>query len=954
MSEFTTDQQLALDFPGNVIVSAGAGSGKTRVLVEKYIRLLAEEHPDWPVEAVVAITFTRKAASELKSRIVRRVNELLAQPDVPAARGARLMQIRNDVGAAAIGTIHTFCGRILREFALEAHLNPDFTIVEGAQESVLRAEAVKQTIAEATASAGSELYHALLVLLNLMSPSSLQKVLAEMLSSRASYLLPATHYMEADPEQLFEQLTQFHADYVAELRRAQADAWLRLFRELEGTCQAGTVKSYASQALALWPADPVEEWRIIANLLDEILPKLLTTAGTCRKADFKKAGIEEHDPVRQRVEELGIAYKRSAVNDLTAEDRRDLDISRQLARLFLRAVDIYLELRGGEAEEGGQLLDYADLEIYAEQMVRENRTVRSLLRKTYRYLIIDEFQDTSQQQWNILQTLCCDDDKNALPARLFVVGDRKQGVYGFRDANVRLFSEVAELVTGGNEEWLGERGSITMAANFRTLRAPLELINRVFERVLAEVKNEYAVAFEPLTLQRIDGDGGCVDFLFVPSEASSEDDDGPSKLTADETRTEEARIVAAHIARQIHDGGIKPADIAILLRKRSGFSAFETALRAHGIPVVVQQGSSMFHQPELADAIAALNAVVYPHRDLGFVHYLRSPGVGLSDDLLLKISRTPGRSYYDKVQRVLGEKQFRLDDTWYPLNSAEIERLEFAVTTLREARLMVDLVPPHEIVERLFSRMGLPVIALATRRGAQAVANLEKLLAVARSSEFLTYEEFLEYIAGELESENGTAEAADLVSADAVKIMTIHASKGLEFPVVYLPCLGAGVQGRTGMTSGDGEKWMTLRLSSEMREDKVFLAEYFKERVEQQTLAEERRVLYVAMTRCRQKLILCSSQPGSRSKNCFYEMLAEEFTTAQFDGRIMTAEDFSEEELNPEAVGDSQTAGVDGGIRSLSHEARLEMALRAACWVAPGGDSICPAGQKAGETDESR
>src|SRR5690606_5181550 len=124
MFTFTPDQQMALDFPGNVIVSAGAGSGKTRVLVEKYFRLLVDEHPDWPVDTVVAITFTRKAAAELKSRIIKRVLGELEQETEDGPRRRRLVQLRNDVGAAPIGTIHNFCGRILKEFSFDAHLNP--------------------------------------------------------------------------------------------------------------------------------------------------------------------------------------------------------------------------------------------------------------------------------------------------------------------------------------------------------------------------------------------------------------------------------------------------------------------------------------------------------------------------------------------------------------------------------------------------------------------------------------------------------------------------------------------------------------------------------------------------------------------------------------------------------------------------------------------------------------
>lgn len=926
MLSFTPDQQLALDFPGNVIVSAGAGSGKTHILVEKYFRLLVDAHPTWPVESVVAITFTRKAAAELQTRIIRRLTQELEKLALPPDRMARVLQVRADLGAAPIGTIHTFCGRILREFAFDARLNPDFGIVEGARETTLRLDAARQAMAAATADAGGADYQALLQILNVMSPIALENVLSGMIAGRSNFLRPARKYLELTTDELFVELQSLHADYVRQLYEEISAEWLPLLDYLVRVCQPGTVQAAAAAAQEALTACADDEREACRLALDNFVELALTKTGTCRKAEFKKAGIDDFDEVRASIEAAAGRFKKAVLEDLGAEDRRDLELTRHLARLFQKAVEIYGQLRGGgESDDEVQLLDYADLEVLTEKMLAERPRLARLLQERYRYLIIDEFQDTSEQQWNILKALCLDENGEALPDRLFVVGDRKQGVYGFRDANVQLFAHVQEIITTANPEWEGGRGAVSMMANFRTSAVPLDTINRVFEKVLNSVESRWAVEFDALTLTRKD-DGGCVEYLYVPA---PESEDGKTvRVTAQQQRDNEAALVAAHIARAVANGK-RPGDIAILTRRRSVFTPFEEALQARGIPVITQQGLNMFHQPELADALAALNSVVYPHRDLVFVHYLRSPGIGFTDDLLLKISRTPGRSYYEKAVRVCSDGKFRLDDAWYPLTPDELERLNFALDTLRTARHMVGLESPYEVCRYVIETLGLRLIARSTWRGEQAVLNLQRLLDMARSAEFLSYEDFLQYVQSEENTDRGTGEIVDLSNADAVRIMTIHAAKGLEFPTVYLPDLNSGVGGRLDTVDGDGENWMTLRLPPEMRsETPVFLSEYFRKRDDEQSMAEERRVFYVAMTRCEQHLVLCASEGKVAGKNRFYEMIEPEFSDARANSNLMTPDDFSDEELYPETTVDyempaEEKMGRDSRVAAALHAARI-------------------------------
>jgi len=927
MFNFTEDQSMALEFPGNVIVSAGAGSGKTRVLVEKYFRLLVDEHPEWPVDSVVAITFTRKAAAELKARIVRRVLDELKLDNGGNVRRKRLMEIRREVGAAPIGTIHTFCGRILREFAFDAQIDPDYVVLEGAEEGALRLQAARETIAEITAMNSGQLYTDLLILLNMLSASRVTELLAGMLAGRPSYLSPAKRYASSSIDELFENLKVFHWDVVGAVREDFAKRWHAAFSDLANRALPGKVYDAASQAIADWPADPINMWSKCEVIIENAMGSLLTAKATCRVREFKQAGIEEFDGIRETIQKLGTSYKKAILSDLSEVDRLDLERSQRLVRLFLQAVDQYEKLRGGGRDQAeAQMLDFSDLELMAHKLVTRSSEIRRKLRSNYPFLIVDEFQDTSQSQWDILRPLVTGEDGNLRQAALFIVGDRKQGVYGFRDANVQLFSQVQALVTQSNYEWNGSEGLVSMSANFRTTEVPLTFINKVFDRILSEAGNAYGVEFEALTPMKFETPG-CVEFLIAGGdESESGEADESAKLSADDQRENEARLVAAHISSLLESGEAKPRDIALLFRKRSGFNDFEVALRERGIPCVVQQGLNLFQQPELADLTAALNAVVYPHRDLVFVHYLRSPFIGFTDDLLLKIARTRGRSYWDKANRVLIEGRYQLDDRYHLITVRESERLAFALGVLEKIRALVGRVPPYNVVKAMVDELGVLVTVMAGYRGTQAVANIEKLLDVARSAESLSFEDFLNYIKSEEQSLKGTAEAADLTTADAVKIMTIHAAKGLEFPVVYLPSLNAGTSGRMGDVNSDGAEWLTLRLSKSLVDKPPFLANYFSMVAQKQSNAEERRIFYVAMTRCEKRLILCANVDAKPRGETFFQWIADEFESAKGTPLFKTNADFKAMETFVGSTEQFHSAGFSSRPRGE----RIEAALRAA------------------------
>lgn len=888
---FTPDQLTALQFPGNVIVSAGAGSGKTKVLVEKYIHLLLD-HPEWAVESVVAITFTRKAAAELKLRIVETVLKMIEakHPDIQ-----RLKDIRNAVGAAPIGTIHNFCGRVLREFAYDAHVDPDFAILEGAEEVAAKIKAVRAAVASAADGRDPDTYQALLQLMTLYSASQVENMLIGMLGKRQTYSRAASRYTAQNLRTLFTELKDFHASQVAPRRQHYKAQWLAVLTELRDRTLPGVVKDLATQIIDTWKNTDAENWSAYEALIQSAIDGLLTKALTCRKREFTKAGIEDFDAVRDRLEQLAKAYSRETLRDLNSIDQYELQRGRQVSLLFLKAADEYAQLRGGQDDADVQLLDYEDMEMLAARLLT-NKEAMHKIRKRYPFLILDEFQDTSQAQWEILSPLVTDEKGSLVKDSLFIVGDKKQGVYGFRDAQVNLFSALQRQVAESNEDWLGSRGAVSMRANFRTHSVPLEFINKTFERLLHDPGNTYAVDFEPLDARVTEGCGR-VEFLLAGESVS---DDAPDlvdtdvELTDDAEVITEAELVAAHANRLIKSGEFKAGDIALLFRKRSAFTEYEEALRNYNIPVVSQQSSNLFHQPELAEVMAALEVILYPHRDVTFVHYLRCASIGFPDDLLLKIGRSPGKSFYDKARNVARMGQYQLDDTWRPISDQEAARFAFALGLLATARSMVAHRDPYYIVKYVIDELCIYHTVAASYRGKQAQANLDKMLLQARAAGSLPFEDFLDYLDSEKQSSAGLGEAIDLSITDAVKIMTVHSAKGLEFPVVYLPNTNSSAAGFPDTVTGDGADWISVRMPSGLSEGNSFLMDHFARIATEQQKAEERRIFYVAMTRCRNVLVLSGNPDKQARGETFYQWIEDEFTQAERDGLLKRVCDYPE------------------------------------------------------------
>lgn len=863
--QFLSQQQAALDYQGNIAVSAGAGSGKTRVLVEKYFRLLVDEHPDWPVESVVAITFTVKASTELKGRIVKRIQDELRRQDLAETRRYRLLELRREIAAAPIGTIHNFCSRVLREFAFDARLNPDFAIVEGAQESSLRKEAVQGALAAATQQPGAQLYQDLLVLLALYNRRQLQQLLESMLRQRGAMSPVAQRYVRTDLDVLWEELQHFHMQHVEQKRqqaRADLQNCLKNFAasatEVEGLCH-GWLENIRKAM------HTEGTWVLLGSIAEDILSHFFTQKGTLSKKAEKTYGLQGSSECLKRVYDACKIFGSSALRDLGDLDRENLQVSQMLARIYLEAEEGYNASRSAsQSTDEVDLLDFADLELRAEKLISENASVRKRLRERFRYLIVDEFQDTSEVQWRILGPVVCSDDQSMLSSRFFMVGDRKQGVYGFRQASSRLFNHVSQLVTESNDLLSGPHlGNLCIAYNFRTLPRPLTAVNSLFETIMGAAHSEHDVQYEALEPQR--SGEGLIEVLVTEQSSDGEDDN--------ETPPAEADVVAMRIHDLLGENPekLKPGDFAILLRRRKNFPVYEQALRQRGIPFTTHGGSSLYEQQECCDLIAVLRLVAEPDNDIVAAQVMRGSLFNFSDELLLKLSLVPGDSLLAKMSAVVaGERPAHK----VRLSTAELERVTVLQHLLLALQRRAGMVNIDELLTMTCESTGAYALLGGGPRGEQAAANVQRLLDLARTMELRDLDEYLGFIDSELADGRGESEASlELPSDAAVKIMTIHAAKGLEFPYVILPELAVAPAARRDEVLTDGTSWLAVLKCLSAETAALFLPSWIQDRKAQAALAEEKRVLYVAMTRCRDGLILSAARGSRGEDKSFFAMI---------------------------------------------------------------------------------
>jgi ATP-dependent helicase/nuclease subunit A len=816
------------DLDANLSVEAGAGTGKTTVLIDRVAAILRAGRAS--VDQIAVITFTEAAAAELAGRLRQRLEEALETADDGEER-ARLRDALGNLHRAHIETIHAFAACLLRERPVEAGLDPGFEVLDDLQAELAYGAAYDAWLRGVLSHGSPQIVTAIGRGFGLDQIASLARIVHGHRS-----LLPLTpEVAAADPVQALIAQMATHAD---ECRRLLPSVGC----DEIGAADMEAIVDFA-QRLAELRDDPEEMDRAI--LFNP--PKLAPNSG--RQGDWDDAQSCRDSK----------AMRRQARADITAAQEA---LRTQAIVGVLPLVERFVAAHEAQRKAEG-LADYDDLLAWARDMLADSAEARAYFRDRFRVLVVDEFQDTDPVQTDIVLCIASDDDPGddwlamtPRPGALTVVGDPKQSIYRFRGADIAIYDAVRRGPLADGQE--------QMVQNFRSVGGVLGWANRVFDRVLVEQVGVQPANSPLMTgLARLEDESLSVCVLHGT----------PAGTSAGEVRTEEARLLALQIRQAVEDGWTvrdratgteRPAswgDVVVLLPRRTQLDTYLDAFRRADLPVRAEGGRSFFQRQEVRDLANLLLAIDDPRDTVSLVACLRATVFGCSDeDIYLHTAAGNALDY-------------RLDHTDSPASVAE------AMAVMKDLHDLRSRVSLAQLVRAVLSKTRLIEIALAGWDGQQSAANLVKLADRARAfsasgagglrafAQWLT-----EKRASSDEAEASIAEETD----DVVRVMTIHAAKGLEFPVVALANLHT--QARTDIEPVPDRAARRLHVRVLDRGTRFvtpgFDAAWDAEKAQKE--AEEKRLLYVAVTRARDHLIVpvpCPQEKAGPMLSALYPSL---------------------------------------------------------------------------------
>jgi ATP-dependent helicase/nuclease subunit A len=861
----------------DVVVMAGAGSGKTRTLVARYLALLAE---GCPLRGAIAITFTEKAAREMRNRVREQIRRYLEKPGLPEAERERWQGLYGGLDAARIGTIHGLCSEILRSHPAEAAVDPRFTVLDEGQANLLQRQAVAETLGWAAEDSN------LAPLFGLLGERGLRETLAALLRRR----LDAAETFSRMPDDVL-------ASWQAVLVERQAQTLAGLMAHFDWQDAAAVVRS--NQAAV--PDDLLEIQRrtALAALRDaqgrDTPDRLaaLVPLGEIRLSGGRvgawSGGKEQIEEVKAALKVLRRLWSGSEVLHLylTPLDKVLADALPDLRACFDFMCDRYAALKSER-----EALDFDDLEAGALALLEGNAAVRARWSDEAAALLVDEFQDTNDRQRRLARCLNTGSNVETLndPApvmrdrgsnvqtlttdggagKLFIVGDAKQSIYRFRGADVTVFREERERIAraGG--------AVLSLDTSYRAHRELLEGLNDLLRPVLgedADPSRPWAEPFARLRPYRQTAGSGFVAPHIEIHLALGPKSEGGLDRAADALAERLASLVEAQGIFVEGDKELRRldyGDVAILCRASTSFSAYEDALERAGIPFLTVAGRGFYGRPEIRDLLNGLSALADPTDDLALAGLLRSPALALSDAALYGLAAARRGEAFERlndgtlerpapVARDRGSGVGTAPHLWDVLRELGAElpgedggRAARAAGLIAELHAQAGRAPVADLLKAFLDRTGYRAALIAAGQ-TRAARNVAKLLADAHASGLVGVGEFLEYV-GELR-DSGTREGEARSTAEgAVQIMSVHAAKGMEYPVVVLGDITYRPPSRNGILFDADLGALLPQRDDEKNTAAVYqLARWV---ADDQEAAESDRLLYVAATRAREKLIL--------------------------------------------------------------------------------------------------
>lgn len=897
---FTKEQQQVIDTRNrNLLVSAAAGSGKTAVLVERIIQMiLNKEHPV-DIDRLLVVTFTNAAAAEMRERIRQAIDrELAVDPfNEHLQKQAALLH------KAQITTIDSFCLFVIRNHFHEIGLDPGFRVADEGELKLLQQDTLNELLEQEYDAADTKFLQCVEYFTGGSNDQVLIQYIEKLYDFAESYPWPEDwllgcmeDYKIADVEELngtqwCRYLTSHVRFMLEELagklrqacRLAECPAGPYMYGELlekeaEMLEQASKKETYQEQYEVM---EKITFGRLPSKKDDSVDPALRAMAQQLR------------NEVKKQIEKLKGDFLLRSPEQALAQMQRACPMVEELVSLVL-TYERMLTQKKREAN----IIDFGDMEHLALQILltkEDGEIVPTKAAKEYREcfdeILIDEYQDSNLVQEYLLTAVSGEQDGRN---NRFMVGDVKQSIYKFRLARPELFMEKYHTYT--KEESDCQR--IDLHKNFRSRREVLEGVNTLFQKIMGQelggiVYDEDAALYEGASYP--ENNGNETEYLLFTQEEES----------GESVRSFEARAIAAKIRTlyqnfQVTDketGALRPVqyrDMVILLRTNSGWAEeFKETLQKEGIPAYVSLRTGYFEASEIRELLQFLHVIDNPRQDIPLYGTLKSYFGGFSEEEIARI-RVGANTVVENASEeavVAVNRPAALIDQLRAYEGELKEKIADFLATLDHYRKMSVYTPIHKLLEALIYTTGYFQYVTAKPGGEQRRANVEMLLSKAAAFEqtsFYGVFHFLRYIEqlSKYEVDYGEVDILD-ENADVVRIMSIHKSKGLEFPVCFVAGLSKkfNMQDTTGRLVTDMDLGIGVdEIDSELRiQRRMTKKNVVSLKMRLDTLAEEMRVLYVAMTRAREKLILTAVV---KDEEKLKEQIALYENTKAEDGRM--------------------------------------------------------------------
>ena len=821
------NQQLkAIDHNRNIVLNAGAGTGKTHVLVARIVHLI-EQIESLELKHIVAITFTIKAASELQDRLKNAFIKKISNSDSLQIQHKFKIALEQ-LSTSNISTIHGFLNRCLRHYSLEADLDSQYRIVSDYERIEIKESAIIDLLRDQLLENDK-----ITNLYNIYGRFDFFRHLNEILEN--PQLVETIQFTNSQglKEHWHKQQENYKKDL---LDKIQSDKKFKYILEsvsklhISGNPNKEIIDfKHALQQVYLDLTD--------LNALQNLKLTFLNKDSSIKKTLLKRFDIN-HQYSLEQLAKFITTYTDQILPHFNQHDQDYFEHYPTLVSFVKEIIRRQLIIK-----KESNLLDFNDLEIQAKRLFERSHFAKSELRKKYRFFLIDEFQDTNSFQWEIIEQLLLNERNQMHSQKTFIVGDPKQSIYGFRDADVRVFKKVIGDLTETNRKnnsltkafahskdmnsTMSEKeGLIVLNENYRSESNIVKNVNELFERIFNS-NNEYDVESQSLIKAKKSLDKTFENEILL---AISKDSQLEYELICQQ-------IISACKA------GFNFKDICILVRSRTNASQLEATLRKHHINYQSFLNQNFFNRQEIYDAYSLIRFAAYPEDDIALSSLLKSPFFKINDSEIFKIKTEDYKtSLFSKLQKI---------------NHSSLNLLIKILT-------LAGRMPVYDWLNYCFYRFNYfdsnPIFRNQLESNINKLIELIETKISRNSQDIYAIESFIKKQI-DLSFEESEAEIIINENDDKVRLMTIHNSKGLEFPFVIIPDINKNSSRSSESLYINFDYGFYLNSSSNNDEkvEKGFCESFFKIKKSQREQAEEKRILYVAMTRAEKKIILTGS-----------------------------------------------------------------------------------------------